>query len=437
MIAPSTRSLPLAVSLSGVSMLFVFVAAAPAQILNKTLTYSRFAGPPNNVLRVVFTYDAGLSTVGFGPRIPVASLPGADGLLFAPDGHLIVGGQTDAVHRVDPVTGTFTSVTTGGGVAFHVMLDPSGLKIWTASDPIPGTFADVPILPVFANGTQHAIGGDDPGVTHLAFVGNQAFYTLSLPTGPGNFGTFDVNTLTTTRLAANVPWAHGMTLDCFTGDLIAYANNSVAQIDPVSHAVVSLLDTSALGHLELDQGTSDGDGRLYIASNTGHMLFIDLTASGLVGSPANFVAAPFLDAALDDIAPDCGLGAPPTCPLTQGYWKNHPEWPLTTLTLGCQTYTEAQCLALLKTPTGNGNQADASVILAKQLIAAKLNVANNAQNWPLIGPVIAEADALLCTFAGALPYQVPSSTATGQQMVSLAGQLDAFNNGAAATGCGN
>jgi hypothetical protein len=166
------------------------------------------------------------------------------------------------------------------------------------------------------------------------------------------------------------------------------------------------------------------------------MLFIDLTASGLVGSPLNFVAAPFLDASLDDIAPDCGLGSPPTCPLTQGYWKNHPEaWPVTTLTLGCHTYTQAECIALLQTSNG-GTKADASLILAKQLIAAKLNVANNSMNWPLIGAAISHADLLLCGFAGSLPYHVAPNSATGQQMVAVAAQLDAFNNGALAPGCG-
>jgi len=410
--------------------LALLAAPAAAQILTKTITYSRFSGPPDNIKQAAFTYNATLGTTSFGARVSITSVPGADGILFSPDGHLIVGGQTDAVHRIDVGTGAFTTVTAGGVQSFHVMLDPSGLKVWTAG--IPGFLADVPVLPSFLNGTPHPISGDDVVVTHLAFIGNQVFYTASLPSGLGNFGTLDINTFTTTRLAALVPWAHGMTLDCFTGDLIAYANNSVAQINPTTHAIVSLLDTSPLGALQLDQGTSDGIGHLYIASNTGHMLFLDITASGLVGSPLTFVDAPFLDDSIDDIAPDCGLGAPPSCPRTQGFWKNHTKWPAASLTLGCQSYTEAQCLALLNTST-SGRRADASLILAKQLIAAKLNVANNALNWPLIVPVIQQADTLLCTFAGTLPYLVDPNSIAGQQMVALAALLDAFNNSG---GCG-
>src|SRR5262245_5985069 len=299
--------------------------AAPAQILTKTITYSRFGGPPDNVKQTVFTYDAGLATATFGPRISITSLPGADGILFSPDGSLIVGGQADAVHRVDISTGNFTTVNAGGVLSFHVMLDPSGTKVWTAG--IPGFLSDVPILPNFLPATPHTIVGDDLFITHLGFVGNQVFYSESFPSGLGNFGLFDINTFTTTRLFSLVDWAHGMTFDCFTGDLIVYANNSVVQINPATQTIRSQLDTTPLGTLQLDQGTSDGNGHLFIASNTGHMLFIDLTASGLVGSPLNFVAAPFLDDSIDDIAPDCGLGSPPSCPRTQGYWKNHLNWP--------------------------------------------------------------------------------------------------------------
>src|SRR5262245_31584203 len=61
-----------------------------------------------------------------------------------------------------------------------------------------------------------------------------------------------------------------------------------------------------------------------------------------------------------------------TCPVGQGFWKNHPAaWPVRTLMLGSQTYTEGELLAVSRTPIGRSG-ADASLILAHQLIAAKL-----------------------------------------------------------------
>jgi hypothetical protein len=63
------------------------------------------------------------------------------------------------------------------------------------------------------------------------------------------------------------------------------------------------------------------------------------------------------------------------CTYTQGYWKNHSAvWPLQSLMLGAVSYSESQLLQILNRPAqGNG-----LVILAHQLIAAKLNMADGA-----------------------------------------------------------
>ncbi len=412
--APRTR----AASLGGLALLFLSPLAS-AQVVAKTITYTRFAGPPDNVRKVEFLYDPSMRSATFGASTTITSTPGADGVLFAPDGDLIIGGQANAVHKVQP-SGSFTTVTAGGVDAYHVMLDPSGRKVWTAA--IPGFIAEVPLNP-FANGTAHTLSGDDTAVTHIAFAGNRAYYTSSGILGLGNFGTIDLTTFTTTRLFTDVTWAHGMTYDCYTQDIMVFANGYVAQFDPDTDTVVSILDASPL-NLVLDQGTSDGEGHLFIASNTGHMLFVDLTISGMVGAP-DFTDAPFLDSFVDDIAPDCGLGGPTSPALSQGYWKNHPSaWPVQSLTLGCRTYTKAECLTLL----GLKVQGDASRILAKQLIAAKLNVANNSLNWPVVTPFIEQADALLCTYPGALPLAVPASSVNGALMSALAARMEGYNS---------
>jgi hypothetical protein len=130
---------------------------------------------------------------------------------------------------------------------------------------------------------------------------------------------------------------------------------------------------------------------------------------------------------------DCTVPPPPTgqCPLTQGYWKNHPDaWPVTSLTLGSETYTEAELLAILRTPV----RGDASLILAHQLIAAKLNIANGSDPAP-VSATIADADSLLSGFAGKLPYHVRPSSATGQAMVGDAAILDTYNNGQLTPDC--
>jgi len=113
------------------------------------------------------------------------------------------------------------------------------------------------------------------------------------------------------------------------------------------------------------------------------------------------------------------------CPLTIGYWKNHPNaWPVNTLMLGSQTYTKTELLNILNNP-GAG---DASMILAVQLIAAKLNIANGSDPTP-VSTTITHADSLLSMFSGKLPYHVKTSSAIGQMMVSDANTLDNYNNG--------
>ena len=122
---------------------------------------------------------------------------------------------------------------------------------------------------------------------------------------------------------------------------------------------------------------------------------------------------------------------PTSCPRGQGYWKNHPEqWPVNTLMLGSRQYTKTELLALLKT-SAKGN---ASVILAYQLIAAKLNVANGADSGPVSG-YIAQADAILAGYSGALPYAITSSSSVGHSLTDIATILDDYNNGKLTPAC--
>jgi hypothetical protein len=134
----------------------------------------------------------------------------------------------------------------------------------------------------------------------------------------------------------------------------------------------------------------------------------------------------------------CGHDA--SCTLTQGYWKNHNDlvcvsdpksplcvaWPTTSLTLGTVTYTEEQLLSILDAPaSGNGLLA-----LAHQLIAAKLNVANGADD-SAVASAIAAADTLiggLVVPPVGTGYLAPSATS------SLTTTLTNFNEGAIGPG---
>jgi hypothetical protein len=119
-----------------------------------------------------------------------------------------------------------------------------------------------------------------------------------------------------------------------------------------------------------------------------------------------------------------------TCQVGQGYWKNTPTWPVSKIKLGSQTYTQVEVLILLNTPP----EGDASLILAHQLIAAKLNVAKGLDSTVVAG-VITQGDALLSSFTGRLPYHVAPSDTTGQTLVNLSTILDSYNQGQLTVGC--
>ncbi len=126
------------------------------------------------------------------------------------------------------------------------------------------------------------------------------------------------------------------------------------------------------------------------------------------------------------IGPVC-VGEPPEfiCPRSQGYWKNHLNaWPVGSLVLGDETYTKEEARAIMRTPT----RGDASIILARQLIAAKLNVENGSNPDPVTETIDA-ADVLLSEFPGRLPYGVRTFTPKGKEMLRFARVLDAYNNG--------
>jgi len=146
-------------------------------------------------------------------------------------------------------------------------------------------------------------------------------------------------------------------------------------------------------------------------------------------------ASPFavnLKSGAVDMSIDFGFtfGGGNLCAYTIGYWKNHASaWPVDTLMLGASEYTQEELLQILNLPT----TGDASLILARQLIAAKLNVAQGSRD--AVATTISEADNLLATFLRLpLGTAVQTTSTIGQQMVALADTLDRYNNNAFSNG---
>ncbi len=117
------------------------------------------------------------------------------------------------------------------------------------------------------------------------------------------------------------------------------------------------------------------------------------------------------------------LSTPTTnCTYTIGSWKTHPKaWPVSSLTLGTVTYTQAQLLEILNTPAG-GNGL---LILAHQLIAAELSIANGADPAP-VATTIADAHALI---GGLVVPPVGTGFLEPMDVNALKDMLNSYNNG--------
>ncbi|MEP7218925.1 MAG: SdrD B-like domain-containing protein, partial [Bacteroidota bacterium] len=105
---------------------------------------------------------------------------------------------------------------------------------------------------------------------------------------------------------------------------------------------------------------------------------------------------------------------------TRGYWVNHPEnWPVSQITLGCVTYSQAEAIAILQKAT----KGDKTYIIASQLIATKLNLVNG-NNSSCIAGTVASADDWMCS--NPLGSGGKNAWTTGQVLEKA---LDDYNNG--------
>ena len=126
-----------------------------------------------------------------------------------------------------------------------------------------------------------------------------------------------------------------------------------------------------------------------------------------------------------------------TCPSDKTYWRDHPAaWQVQSLVLGSpanpeHTYGQERAIAILRMTL----TSDASVTLARQLIVAKLNVANGSDPAP-VASVIADADNLLGGYQQALPYSIANSSNAGKAMTAKASKLGSYNTGALTKTCG-
>ena len=295
----------LAALLSSASFL---CSGAQATDFNGTAFFTDFSN--GTVHSVDYSYNDVSHVFTTGAPNLIATLPGADGIVFAPNGNLLVGGQgTNHVFNVTPSSGTFTSASTSTP-SFHLALAPDGLFVYTSN--FGGPLVQIPLSNFGTANPPNItnVTGGDGGLTQIAFAAGKTFYVNGSPNCCGNVGTIDLNTGVTTRLASSVTAAHGIIFDPFSGLIDLFGGGNVATINPNTMAVsASVHPTGAAA--DFDQGAPDGLGHALIAGSGG-LTFIDYEGTSIL--TPNFVTFRSGFGSIDDIAPLTGVGAPPSVP---------------------------------------------------------------------------------------------------------------------------
>lgn len=265
---------------------------------------------------------------------------------------------------------------------------------------------------------------DDPDTPNAPFLPPWAVGTAAVAEGvavgaPGLYGC----------PATSDPWDE----DSIPGDEI-WRRPPSGQYELIDPNGIHYLNDNPSGNLEWEQFRVDTAP--FVRSQMDHhanslpagMYTVHITGLDL----ANLGALHFVDPALGEQCSNGKCGPPPPPPPppvghgggtgTLGYWKNHPTmWPVTNITIGGVTYTEAQAIAILQTaPKG-----DMSYILAHQLIAAKLNV-KMGNDASCVDGAIHDADSWMVLHPVGSGVKSGAAAVTGN---SLSQTLDNYNNG--------
>lgn len=268
------------------------------------LYYTLYSGSPN-LKKVHFDFDG--SKFKLSGKTGIAKLPQADGVIFGPDGALLVGGG-EYIYHVKPSNGQFDKYKSSGN-ALHLAADKNGGILWSGG--VPGPLLKFPLSPL-GSGSEVHLSGDDLTVTSIAFDSHgNAYYTNASPGGDGSVGTIDLSSGKTHRVIEALPAAHGMVYDSYSDTLMLFGANHVTQLDP-NHNLKVVSDRKLPSPVnQLDQGTVDDKGHVFAAENGGYLVFLDYSNDKKVGSGA-FLKVVITDPAMDDVAPLTGPGAKPT-----------------------------------------------------------------------------------------------------------------------------
>ena len=343
----------------------------PSASTKETVYYTRYS-QQQSAKALDYYYD-GNGYLKLSNKRLLCRTRGADGIVHHPDGDLLVAGQDyNEIYKVkmnatDTLSSKCIAKTVSSGVGastFHLMMNPDNTVLWSAG--IPGNLilfeTDSTTSDRLSKIRQVRVYGSVSNITTLLWDNSgQAFYTRSSNLGTisrnsnsnAQFGIItdtlcNVNTrpcpaknitgLKTKTLIDSLKGAHGASFDEYSNTILLFGDSHIVQIDPKTRKVIADVDlrkylfyddkmtgsfsanwaeekgyaisgTNEIRWL-LDQGTADHKGHIFVASNSGHLIFLDYTSNPNKLIDNNILLhVQWIDNYLDDLAPIAGAGS--------------------------------------------------------------------------------------------------------------------------------
>ncbi len=299
--------------LAALAVSTALAGTAQATVFTGDLYYTYYQGHGGqNVWKVSFSYDDATFSAGLGNATNIASTNGADGIIFAPNGNLLIGGQGSGNVYEVTAAGAVVNTQNTGAPSYHLTLNPNNNAVYTSDF---GGALKTLSFPIGSGAATTNITGSENGVTQVAFGnGASVFYVQGNPNGFGNVGTINLGTGATSRLYSSLRPAHGMIYDPFTNLITMFGAGETGTMSAVDGSGL-LVSGLSYGVGDFDQGAVDGFGHALVAGSNA-LTFIDYSVSHDITDPDHvfnfFASANGVDFVfIDDVAPLVGPGANP------------------------------------------------------------------------------------------------------------------------------
>ena len=321
----------------------------PSASTYETVYYTRYS-VQLSAKAVDYYYDGNGYLKLYNRRL-LCRTPGADGIIHHPDGDLVVAGQDhNQIYKIDKNAAdtladkciTKRVASNASSSTYHLMMNPDNTVLWSAG--IPGN-----LISYATDSTgklerirQVKVYGDVSNITTIVWDNSQqAYYTRSTNMGEGKDAQFgkivdtlcninakpcpanQITGLKTQALIKGLNGAHGASFDEYSKTILLFGGTHIVQIDPAKPNEVAAdvdlnkyLFSSAIPNAVgwnrwlLDQGTADHKGHIFVASNSGHLIFVDYTSNPNKLIDNNIlIHVQWIDNYLDDVAPMAGAGS--------------------------------------------------------------------------------------------------------------------------------